>query len=355
MKNCNTTMTIGMDLGSRKHDICILDGDGKVVVEEQVESSVEAVLEYFSHIVDRGSVTVAMEAGTHSRWVSEMLSGMGFSVLVGNPRKLRMIWDSDNKNDRRDAEMLARIARMDPRLLSPIRHRGCQAHMDLALVKARDALVSSRTMLINTVRGMCRSAGTKLPSCSADSFAKSASSEVPEGLRPALVPLLETMAGLTLKIKEYDRKIVRLCQAMYPETERLQKIAGVGALTALAFVLVLEDPKRFRKSREVGPYLGLVPRRDQSGDTDKQLRITKTGNGFLRRLLVGAAHYILGPFAPPSDLREYGERIAARGGKTARKKAVVAVARKLAVLMHALWARPDNDYVPQKRRRTRVA
>ena len=123
----------------------------------------------------------------------------------------------------------------------------------------------------------------------------------------------------------------------YPETLTLREITGVGPVTALAYVLTLEDPTRFNKSRDVGPYLGLTPKRDQSGKTDKALSISKAGNTYLRRLLVGSAHYILGPFGPDCDLRRYGTRIASRGGKAAKRKAVVAVARKLAVLMHQLW------------------
>jgi transposase len=131
--------------------------------------------------------------------------------------------------------------------------------------------------------------------------------------------------------------IEQLCQEHYPETHHLRQVSGVGPITALAYVLTLDDPDRFRKSREVAPALGLVPKRDQSGDRDPQLRITKTGDSYLRRLLVGSAQYILGPFGPDCDLRRWGLKLAQRGGKNAKKRAVVAVARKLAVLLHHLW------------------
>lgn len=143
---------------------------------------------------------------------------------------------------------------------------------------------------------------------------------------------------MTQQIKIYDKQIQRLCESKYPETISIQQIQGVAALTALAFVLTLESPDRFPNRRSVGSFLGLVPRRDQSGSTDKQLRITKRGNSFLRRLLVGSAQYILGPFGKESDLRSYGNRICQRGGKNAKRRAVIAVARKLSVLMHALWS-----------------
>ena len=119
----------------------------------------------------------------------------------------------------------------------------------------------------------------------------------------------------------------------------------MGPITALSYVLTLEDPKRFRKSREVGAYLGMIPRRNQSGEVDPEGHITKTGDKFLRRMLIGCAHYILGPFGPESNLRNWGLRLVERGGKGAKHKAAVAVARKLAILLHKLWI-SGEDYQP---------
>ena len=254
-----------------------------------------------------------------------------------NARKLRAIYHNPRKDDRADAETLARLARLDPALLSPIHHRSPQAQADLAVLRSRDALVRSRTLLINHARSIVKSSGARLPSCSADSFAHKVAPDIPEPLHPALLPILGTIASLTQQIREYDRQIEQLCQDPYPETKLLRKISGVGPLTALGYSLTLENPDRFRRSREVGPALGLVPRRDQSGDNDPQLRITKTGDSYLRRLLVGSAQYILGPFGPDCDLRHWGLKLAERGGKNAKKRAVVGVARKLAVLLHHLW------------------
>jgi transposase len=278
-----------------------------------------------------------MEVGTHSRWASNLLQRLGHEVLVANARKLRVIYTNPRKTDHADAETLARLARMDPHLLSPIHHRSPQAQADLAVLRSRDAQVRCRTLLINHVRSVVKSSGSRFPSCSAASFPKKVTASIPEPLRPALLPLLETITGLTQQIQAYDRQIETLCESQYPDTRSLRQVPGVGALTALAFVLTLEDPTRFAKSREVGPALGLVPRRDQSGDRDPQLPIAKTGNEFLRRLLVGSAHYVLGPFGPDCDLRRWGLQLAERGGKNAKKRAVVAVARKLAVLLHRLW------------------
>jgi len=168
---------------------------------------------------------------------------------------------------------------------------------------------------------------------------------MPQTLRDALEPIMKSIEELTIRIRHYDKLIEKMCDKQYPETELLRKISGVGAVTALAYVLTLEEPSRFEKSRSVGAFLGVVPRRDKSGQTDKQLRITKAGDGYVRRLLVGSAQYILGPFGPDCDLRRFGLKLAARGGKNAKRRAVVAVARKLAVLMHHLWKSGD-EYDP---------
>jgi len=255
-----------------------------------------------------------------------------------------MIYDSRNKQDKVDAETLARLGRLDAKLLSPITHRNEQAQLDLAMLRSRDALVRARTKLINHVRGMVKVFGYRIPSCSSACFGKRAREAMPECLKENLGGLVGQIELLTNQIAGYDRAIEKIGQK-YPEIERLKGVSGVGTLTALAFVLTLEDPRRFRKSRDVGAYLGLVARRDQSGESDRQLRITKTGNRFLRRLLVGSAHHILGPFGPDCALRRFGMEMAARGGKNAKKRATVAVARKLAVMLHHLWLNKE-EYIP---------
>jgi len=336
------TTTIGLDLGEKFHSFCVLDGEGEVIQDGRVASTRNGLEKLLGSMP---SAVVVVEAGTHSPWVSRVLESWGHKVLVGNPRKLRMIYGSTNKSDGRDAEMLARIGRLDPQLLYPIHHRGVRAQADLAVLKSRDALVKSRTMLINHARGVVKAVGERLPSCSADAFHKIAREGVPEILDEALDPIFRAIAELTQKIKGVDKKIAELCREEYPETERLRGVKGVGPVTSLAFVLTLEEPGRFTKSRTVPVYLGLTPRRDQSGEVDRQLRITKAGDEYLRRLLISCAHYILGPFGEDSDLRRWGLRICERGGKNGKKRAVVAVARKLAVLLHRIWV-SGEDYDP---------
>jgi len=332
--NKNSTIFIGLDLGDKFSYIAILDQDAEVIEETRLPTRKSAFKRKFSSFPP---CRIAMEVGAQSRWVSHLLRELGHEVVVANARKLRAIYDNPRKGDRADAEILARLARLDPNLLSPIHHRSPQAQADLAVIRSRDALVRSRTLLINHVRGIVKSFGDRLPSCSANYFATKVAPSIPEPLQPALIPILDAIASLSQQIRGYDRQIEALCDNKYPETKLLCNVSGVGTLTALAYTLTLEDPQRFPKSRDVGPAVGLVPKRDQSGDRDPQLRITKTGNTFLRRLLVSSAQYILGPFGPDCELRRWGLQLAERGGKNAKKRAVVAVARKLAVLLHHLW------------------
>jgi transposase len=145
------------------------------------------------------------------------------------------------------------------------------------------------------------------------------------------------VAALSDCIQGYDEKIEKLGREKYGHTALLRQVKGVGPITALAYVLTLENPERFVKSRDVGPYLGLVPKQEDSGESQPQLGISKTGDTMVRKLLVGSAQHILGRFGPDTDLRRYGLRLCERGGKNAKKRAAVAVARKLAVLLHCLW------------------
>ncbi len=330
----NSILFIGIDLGDKFSVVVILDQDGEVIEESRIPTTQNAFTRKFTSFTPS---RIAMEVGTHSRWISQSLRDMGHEVIVADARKLRLIYDNPRKDDKVDAEYLARLARLDPKLLSPVFHRSQEAQAHLAVIRSRDILVRTRTLLINHMRSMVKSTGARLPSCSTTSFHKQVPEFIPQDLLPALTPILDHIASLTQQIYAYDRQIEMLCRDRYPETKSLQKVSGVGPLTALAFILTLEDPRRFRKSREVGPSLGLVPRQDQSGEHDPQLHITKTGNGYLRRLLVHSAHYILGPFGQDSDLRRWGLKIAERGGKNAKKRAVVGLARKLAVLLHRLW------------------
>jgi transposase len=322
-----------------------------VVEEGRLRTTPEACRRRFA---SESSLRIAIEAGTHSPWASRVLEECSHEVLVANARKLRLIYANKQKTDEIDAENLARIARLDPKLLYPLKHRGEGSQAHTAIIRSRQALVGCRRQLVNHVRGAVKSFGARLPKCPARSFHKNAAEHIPEALWPALGPILEQIGSLTEHIRDYERQLERISKERYPETDLLRQVEGVGTLTALTFVLTLEDPYRFAKSRSVGAYLGLVPARDQSGERDPQKRISKEGDQMLRKLLVGSAHYILGPFGSDSDLRRHGEKIASRGGKNSKKRAAVAVARKLAVLLHSLWVTAEvYDPLYNTHRRTK--
>ena len=335
-------LTIGIDLGDRWSHYCVLNRAGEIVEEGRFRSTPEAVTKHFE---DHERARIAMEAGTHSIWLTELLITFGHEVIVANVQELRAISHNDRKSDRVDAEKLARYARLDPRVLRPIAHRSVATQQALTLIRARHVLVRMRTSLVNSVRGLMKPCGFRAPSCSTCSFPKRCLAVLPEGLKPALQPLLEHIAQMNAQIYLYDRAILRMIKTGYPETQALVSVHGVGPLTALTFVLTLGDKHRFKRSRDVGCYVGLRPRRSQSGDRDPQLGITKAGNGYLRSLLTECANYILGPFGGDSALRRWGLQLAAKGGKNARKRALIGVARKLAVLLHRLWV-TQAAYVP---------
>lgn len=329
------SMTIGIDLGDEFSAMCVLDSAGDVVEESRVRTTRAAFAHRFESM---SSSRVVMETGTHSRWLSQLLLGLGHDVVVANTRRLRMIFQSENKTDKVDAQMLARVGRFDTKLLSGIRHRSNKVHQDLEVLKSRSFVVQQRTATIVRIRNVVKSAGYRLPPCGAEAFCKKTRALLPTEVADILDHFYDILEMFNEKIRHYDAQIKALAKNDYAvETTLLQEITGVGPLTAMCFILTIDDPKRFTRSRDVGSYFGLRPRLDQSGERDPQLPITKCGNTMMRRLLVQAAHYILGNFGPDCDLRRFGQRIAERGGARAKKRAIIAVARKLSVLLHRLW------------------
>jgi transposase len=347
-------LTIGLDLGDKFSRACEIDASGQIGRRSSVATTPVGIRAYFG---ERDRCRVVLEVGTHSPWISRLLSDLGHEVVVSNPALVYGKRRRKKRNDPMDAEFLARQGRADPSLLHPIRHRGAEVQQHLALLRTRDQLTRTRTKLINHVRGTVKALGARIPRYSAEAFARRARGDLPSEVRDLLEPVLDLIADLTKKIHGFDAQIQALIQAHYPDALRLQQIKGVGPVTSLAFVLLIEDPTRIPNSRDAGAYFGLVPRLDESSESSPQLRITKAGDELGRRLLVSAGQYILGPFGPDCDLRRHGEAMAARGGKNAKKRAVVAVARKLAVLMHRLWIR-QSTYDPNhlaKRRAHKAA
>src|SRR6266513_2729272 len=264
-------LTLGLDLGDRWSCYCVLDEAGEVLLEQKLPTTPEAMKQTLESIPRS---LMALETGTHSPWVSRLLRELGHEVLVAHAQKVELISKSNRKDDRHDARTLARLARIDPELLGPVRHRSAK-------------------------------------------------------VREVLEPLLNEIESLNERIKEYDARMEKSARESYPQVELLKQVKGVGTQIALTYVLTLEDPHLFRRSRDAGCFLGLCPGRRDSGQSQPQMHISKEGDRYLRTMLVQGAHYILGPFEEDSDLRRWGLRLAERGGKNAKKRAVVAVARKL--------------------------
>jgi transposase len=340
-----TTMTLGIDLGDRASVVSGFDaGTGELLGPAKVATTREGIETLLAGLP---RTRVVIETGTHANWVSRVVERLGHEVIVAQSRKLALIAMSETKTDVRDAELLARLGATQPQLLYPVKLRSERAQAHLAVIRAREAVMEMRTGLISCMRNMTKSLGRRLPSASSDAFHRKVWDEVPVELEAALRPMLLVIARATRTIHRYDREVARQCREERREALRLAKVFGVGELTALAFVLAIDDPARFSSSRLAGAYFGLVPRKDQSGGTDKQLRITKTGDVMVRRLLVQCAHVILKDGAADSALRRWGLAMTGRGGKNAKRRAVVAVARKLAVLLHALWI-SGEEYEPMR-------
>jgi transposase len=344
-------ITIGMDLGDKTSRYCVLAGNGEPVSEGSVATTKKAMTQKFSRM---RRCRIALEVGTHSPWLSRLLTNLGFEVIVANARQVQLISASSRKNDRIDAQLLARLARIDPQLLRPIRHRSEQAQSHLVTIRVRAKLVDVRTTLINAARGHVKAQGDRLPTCDADSMGVAMMEGLPEQMQASLRPLLQQIESLTEKIQELNTTIEQIARTQYPETELLRQVSGVGPLIALTFVLTVEDRDRFQKSRDVGCYVGLRPKQSESGESQPQLGITKEGDRYLRKMLVQGAHGVLSRRGPDTDLKRWGLKLAERGGKNAKKRAIVAVARKLAVLLHRLWATAEV-YEPLRNSHAREA
>lgn len=345
-------LTIGLDLGDRSSCYCVLDEAGEVIGRGEVVTDRQALQVLFGKLP---ASVVALEVGTHSPWVSRWLKRLGHEVIVANARQLKLISESSRKSDKLDAEFLARLARADRKLLGPVQHRSEEAQADLMAVRVRAQLVELRTQAVNAVRGLVKSFGQRLPKCDADNLGRGHAADLEPAIREHAERLLAVVEQLSEQIAACDRELGQISKKRYgQETAQLQQVVGVGPITALSFVLTLEDPQRFRHSRDVGCYLGLRPKSQQSGNSEPEMRISKEGDPYLRKLLVQCAQYILSRRGPDTDLKRWGLQIAAKGKKKAKRRAVVAVARKLAVLLHRLWV-SGRRYEPLRHNGTRVA
>jgi transposase len=351
----STTRAIGLDLGDQTSHYCVLDREGREIEFKKVATTRKALKALFERFRD---ARLICEVGTHSAWVEEVANELGMEVVLANPRKFELLTKSIRKTDGRDCYLLAETGRTSPGLLSPIKHRSNTARTDLVMLRARVNLVEQRTALVNSVRGYLKSAGLRAASCSPECFHKKVLEAIPPELEHALLPMVRLIEATTKEIQILEGKIEQMAKERYQVTDIFKDISGVGSVISTTFALTIDDPSRFAHARDVGPYMGSVPKVKSSGDSDPQLSITKAGDNELRRLMVIAANFILGPFGPDCDLRRFGMRVmnnGKQGGKNGRKRAKVAVARKLAVLMLHLWKTGqvyDPFYLARKRGET---
>ncbi len=323
---------VGLDLGDRHSHYCMLTSTGEVMEEGRIQTN-RAALE--KHFGTEAGMRIALEAGTHSGWVSRLLKSYGHQVIVANPRKIPTLTASKSKNDRNDAEQLARMAAFDPELLHPIEHRSAERQQDLNLIHTRSVLVRARTMLINCARGLVKSAGGRLPACSSEAFSEKVPAAVPPALKAACTPLLKQIAQINQAIAAMDKQIDGL-DKKYPEIAVLRTAPGVGPVVAACYVLTLDSPQAMETNRQAGAYLGLRPGQNSLATPTRS--VASPGRAILtcgvywcsRRSTFWAV-------APNPELRCWGLKLAASGGKRDKKRALVAVARKLAVVLLSMW------------------
>lgn len=339
----STSFAVGMDISDREMSSCVLNESG-VVHHERTVSLDRPVLQLYLSSLKEHNPIFALETGTHANWIYDLLLSLGFTrVIVADARSLKMIFKSNNKTDRQDARKLARFAQSCPELLHSVKPRSERSRQDRRLLSARHVCVKARTKFVSYVRGIVKSTGVRLASCDADRFPDFADS-LPESLSPILVPVLDAIRQVTTSIQQLDELIERRCEGD-AVIARLTQIKSVGPITALAFTATIENPVRFSKNRNVASFLGLRPRIDESGEMNKQLGITKAGDDYTRQLLVMSAQGLMRRNSQATDLKHWGLSIAQTGGKRGKRRAAVAVARKLAVLLLTLW-KTGEDYVP---------
>jgi len=329
-------LTIGLDLGDGMTQVCVLDCEGEIVAETALPTTRDS-LEVLFNMVAAVHPRVVFEVGSQSRWVQKLAQECGIEdSLATDPRKLPLVTQSLKKTDRRDAYVLARAGRAMPELLTPIEHVNDEVYADRALMESRDLLVRTRTRLITRIRSLVKTSATKLERCSAETFHCKAPQHIPAHLRPACAPLFSMLEVLNPQIRKIEKELCRLIKKKYPIAVKLQEIAGVGSIVALSFVLAVGDPSRFEDTRAIGAYFGLTPRKQQSGSSNPQLGITKAGNRGMRCRLVLAAHCLLSR-GEDCALKRWALKLCERGGRNAKKRAIIALARKLAVVMLAIW------------------
>ena len=325
----------GIDVHLKTSDLCLLSPAGKVLERERFASTQAGFRKQFEGVA---RMRVVMESGGSTPWIYRLLCALGHEVVVVNPRRLRLIAESTLKSDRIDAEILARLSRFDLELLRPVYQRSPAGQELRTKIRVRSTLVRTRVALINQIKGTLRSQGVRFSSMTASSFvAKWGEAKIPRAMRALLEPLVGAIGELTDRIEAVQRELVALSRSD-ELLERLQEVPGVGPLVSVSFLAWVDRVDRFKKSRDVGACLGLRPAVRASGGSLHSGHISREGDKEMRWLLVQAAHAALAVHRD-SALKRWGESLANQAGK---KKAIVAMARKLAVLLHRLWVTGES-------------
>ena len=324
---------VGLDVSLKETFVCVVDACGEVVCENSVGTTPETIAKFIEKKAP-GAVRVGLESGLLSTWLWHGLRALDVPVVCLDARhaasalKMRI-----NKTDRNDAAGLAQIVRTG--WYREVEVKSLDCHEIRAVLLARARLVASRRDLENQARGLLKTFGLLVGKARGKGFEGRVRELIADA--PAMAEVMDALLlarrALCAQIARLDVRVRMLAQTIAP-CRRLMTVPGVGPITALAYVTAIDDPGRFRKGRSVGAYLGLTPRRYQSGEVDRAGRISKCGDGLVRTLLFEAAGVLLTRVQRTSPLKAWGLRLAKRIGA---KKAKVAVARKLAVILHCMW------------------
>lgn len=333
---------VGLDVSKEQTSYCVKDKTGATLAEGKVETHPDAIFEMLK-AETLCPERVVLETGSMSGWLQRHLAALSMPVICVDARQAHAVMKlQPNKTDASDAAVLAELARTGFYRQVALKSENAQERR--SLLKARDQVVKQRRDIDNTLRGLLRSFGIRLPK-GVGGFVARVRMQLTEHPNLAIVaePLLDVRRSLDQSLDKLDREVGRRVKAD-PVCRRLMSVPGVGPVTALCFVSTIDDPTRFTKSRTVGAYLGLTSRRHQSGEMDYSGRISKRGDSLLRKYLYEAAHCLLTSVRRACSLKSWARRVQKRAG---HKKACVALARKLAVLLHRLWQNGATFQWPQ--------
>jgi len=324
---------VGLDVSLQQTAVCVVDQTGKIIREAVIPSDPDAIAAFVKSNAKKVA-RIGLESGSTSTWLWTELNRLGLPVICIDARHAKAALKMQiNKSDRNDAVGIARI--MQTGWYREVRVKALDSHAIKALLVGRALLVKIKRDLENQIRGLLKNIGLVIGRAKMNTFAARAKELIEDKptLAAVVEPLLKAREVIEQQVADLDRKVMRLARSE-PQVRRFMTTPGIGPITALCYLATIDDPVRFNKSRNVGAYVGLTTRRYASGEIDWTGRISKCGDKLLRSYLFEAANVLLTRVAKWSTLKAWGMRIAKRSGI---RKAKVAVARKLAVILHRMW------------------